>query len=179
MQKSINPLEQSTSTINPLGQPTSILWDNQHQHLPIQPSNASNASLPLCLASNRARQVHKQPSRLTFLHNNKTRKWFGNGESFDSCAHHFAKQFEHETTLKQMWNITEHHIVWHGNLAEQITEHKVVWHDNHMSVVKAFRLCIAPHAQKRRLIIKKKLNNNNERVLVNGRVMLQLIWMLC
>ena len=156
MQKSINPLEQSTSTINPLGQPTSILWDNQHQHLPIQPSNASNASLSLCLASNRTRWVHKQPSRLTFLHNNKTRKWFGNGESFDSCAHHFAKQFEHETTLKQMWNITEHHIVWHGNLAEQITEHEVVWHDNCMSVVNTFETLHCTSCMKeRRLIIKE------------------------
>ena len=52
----------------------SILWDNQHHPLTIQPSNASSASLPSSLASNRTRQVCTQPSRLPFQHNDKTRK---------------------------------------------------------------------------------------------------------
>ena len=118
----------------------SILWDSQHQPLTIQPSNASSASLEASLASNRTRQVQRQPSRLTFQHNNKTRNLFRNGESFDSCAHHFAKPFEHELIPKPTQNIPEHDIVWHGNPAEQITEHEIVWRDNHMSVVKAFEI---------------------------------------
>ena len=48
-------------------------------------------------------------------HNNKTRRLFRNKESSDACAHHFANQFNHEPTLKQMQNITEHEIVWQGN----------------------------------------------------------------
>ena len=48
-------------------------------------------------------------------HNNETRKLLNNEEFFDSHAHHFAKQFKNEPTLKQMQKITDHETVWQGN----------------------------------------------------------------
>ena len=58
--------------------------------------------------SHQTRRVQRQPSGLPFEHNDETRRQFRNGKSFDPCAHHFAKQFEHELTPKLTQNIPEH-----------------------------------------------------------------------
>ena len=60
-------------------------------------------------------QTQQQQKRRMQQHNNETRRLFRNKESSDTCAHHFAKQFAHEPTPKQMQNITEHEVAWHGN----------------------------------------------------------------
>ena len=60
-------------------------------------------------------QTQQHKKRRIQQHNNKTRRLFNNGESFDSHAHHFAKQFDNEPTLKQMQKITDHEAVWKGN----------------------------------------------------------------
>ena len=85
-------------------------------------------------------------------HNNETRRPFRNKESSDTCAHHFAKQFAHEPTPKQMQNITEHEVAWHGNP---------------ISVMKTFgtlhsSLCVKERCQ----IVKEKFTKNNK--LINS-----------
>ena len=85
-------------------------------------------------------------------HNNETRRLFRNKESSDSCAHHFANQFNHEPTPKQMQNIAEHEIVWQGNP---------------ISMMKTFgalhcSLCMKERCQ----IVKEKFTKNNK--LINS-----------
>ena len=60
-------------------------------------------------------QMQQPQNRRMQQHNNKTRRLFRNKESSNACVHHFANQFNHEPTLKQMQNVTEHEVVWHGN----------------------------------------------------------------
>ena len=97
-------------------------------------------------------QTQQQQKRRMQQHNNKTRRSFRNKESSDSCVHHFAKQFNHEPTPKQMQNVTEHEIAWQGNP---------------ISVMKTFgtlycSLCMKERCQ----IIKEKFTKNNK--LINS-----------
>ena len=81
-------------------------------------------------------------------HNNEIRTLFRNEEPSDTCAHHFANQFTHEPTPKQVQNVAEHEIVWQGNL---------------ISVMNAFgtlhcALCMKEKCQ----IIKEKFNKKQQ-----------------
>jgi len=60
-------------------------------------------------------QTQQHKKRRIQQHSNETRRLFDDKESFDSHAHHFAKQFNNEPTPKQTQKITDHETVWQGN----------------------------------------------------------------